>query len=250
MKLPSVTVSIPCYKTKGLLRKVVKLVLRQDYSQFEVLVICDNDPGLTDEIRDFKDPRLKVIDLEKNIGRYAIDHLVVTELSNSEYWIPVDSDDWCSPKYISNLVKLANKTNPDVVFSAQKVYTHGRSRLHRVKQWDGTDRLQWLAHMSALWKRAYLLEMNLTNPNFRVGWDSIVTSVPWLTGKIEVNQNPLYHRVRRNNSLTGSKETGFKSEYRERVKTYLIKLWADLVKYKEDVDMIKQLLLRSRHAQY
>jgi len=168
VKSPSVTISIPCYKTKGLLRKAVKLVLKQDYSQFEVLVICDNDPDLTDEIKDFKDSRLKVIDLEKNIGRYAIDHLVVTELSNSEYWIPVDSDDWCSPKYISNLVKLANKTNPDVVFSAQKVYTHGRPKTYRVKQWDGTDRLQWLAHMSALWKRTYLLEMNLTNPNFRV----------------------------------------------------------------------------------
>jgi glycosyltransferase involved in cell wall biosynthesis len=249
VEIPFVTVSIPCYKSRGLLRKAVKYVLRQDYPRFELIVVSDADPDDTvSEIQKVQNSKLKIVKLNENVGRYAIDHKVITELSCSDYWVPVDSDDWCAENFLSTLVKLAIKSNPDVVFSAQKVYTNGRSKIYRVKQWDGTGRLQWMAHQAALWKRDFLLEMNLTNPNFRIGWDSIVTSVPWVVGNVEINQNPLYHRVRRINSLTGSKETGFGSDHRNRVKAYLVELWEDIVKNKNNKEEIKNLLLRSRHA--
>lgn len=245
-----ITISIPVYRSKGLLVRIVKNILHQTYKNFELIVVSDNDPDRSvDEIRSIKDLRLKIIELDKNVGRYAIDHFVVTQIAKGEYWIPVDSDDWCEKNFLSILIRSLNE-NTDVVFAAQYKEIGYSKKVEIVKEWDGTDNLKWHAHMAGLWRLDFVLEMNLTNPNFRVGWDSIMTSVPWLVGNVEYIQTPAYHRVSRHNSLTRSKSTGFRSAYRKKVKTYLIKLWKELVQNKDNVEEIKNILLRSRYEQY
>ena len=250
--IPFITVSVPVYKSKGLLKRAVKYILRQTYPHFELIVVSDADPDKSiKEIRQIEDSRLKIIELEENIGRYAVDHLVVTELANGTHWVPVDSDDWCAENYLSSLVNiLRSKPESDVVFAAQYIQENYRKRKQRVRNWDGTDTLIWHAHMSALWRRDFVVEMNLTNPNFRIGWDSIVTSVPWIVGNVEYTQSAFYHRVKRHNSLTSNKETCFGSEHRNRVKMYITQLWKEIVKNKNDVQKIKQILNRSRYEQY
>lgn len=249
--IPFITVSIPVYKSKGLLRIAVKYILRQTYPKFELLVVSDADPDNSiNEIRDLNDSRLKIIELEENIGRYAIDHLVVNDLSNADYWVPVDSDDWCSENYLTTLVhRLLKKPDSDVIFAAQYVQINYSKRVQRIKEWNGTDELIWHAHMSALWRREFLIEYNLTNPNFRIAWDSIITSVPWLVGNVDYTQSAMYYRVKRSDSLTSAKETCFGSDCRNRAKAYLIELWKELVYNKDDKEKIKQILKRSRNEQ-
>jgi len=235
---------MPCYKSKKYLRKAVKYILTQDYSNFEVIVTSDADPeNSIQEIQNIKDHRLKVVELSKNVGRYAIDHSVV-DSCKSDYFVPIDSDDWCNKSFLSTLIKITEKYKTlDVVFSAQKFST-GQTK--SPKKWDRTDTFKHHAGQAALWRREFLLEMNLTNPNFRVGWDSIMTSVPWLFGNVGVNHTPLYNVVRREGSLTSSKETGFGTPYRRKVQRYLAQLWKDIVKNKDDREAIKCLLLQSR----
>lgn len=253
MNKPFITVSVPVYKSKGLLKRAIKYLLRQDYPCFELLVISDNDPDNSVQgINHIKDSRLKIIELDNNIGRYAIDHLVVNDFAKGEYWVPIDSDDGCSENYLTSLVNILN-SNPesDVIFAAQFIKKQYKKRwVQKVREWDGTDTLVWHAHMSALWKKSFLIDMNLMNPNFRVGWDSIVTSVPWVVGTVNYTQTPYYYRVRRKDSLTSSKETGFGSDHRNRVKACITKLWKEIVKNKDNVQEIKQLLKRSRYEQY
>lgn len=250
--IPFVTVSIPVYKSKGLLRKAVKYVLRQTYPKFELLVVSDADPDDSiNEIRSINDSRLKIIKLEENIGRYAIDHLVVNELSNADYWVPVDSDDWCAENYLTTLVhRLLKKPDSDVIFAAQYVQINYSKRVQRVKEWNGTDELIWHAHMSALWRREFLIEYNLTNPNFRIAWDTIITSVPWLVGNVDYTQSAMYYRVRRSGSLTSSKDTGFGTEARKRVRDHIEQLWFEIVRNKDNKEKIKQILKRSRYDEY
>jgi glycosyltransferase involved in cell wall biosynthesis len=252
MKAPSITVSIPVYKSRGYLRKAVKCILTQTFREFELLVISDADPDNSiKEIQNIKDSRLKIIELKENIGRYAIDHMVVTELSKSDYFVPVDSDDWCTNHYLITLLNLLSEApDLDVGFAAQYIKRGYSRRIQRVRPWNGTDELIWHAHMSALWRRQFLIDYNLTNPNFRIAWDSIVTSVPWLVGNVAYTQKPRYYRVKRNNSLTSDPETGFGSDHRNRVKAYIIDLWKELVYNKDDKEKIKQILKRSRNEQY
>lgn len=246
--LPHITVSMPVYKTAATIKKAVKYILRQTYPNFSFLVISDCDPDDSIiKISEVSDPRMKIIKLDKNVGRYAVDHLVVTELSKSEYWVPVDSDDWCEENYLSNLMKIALE-NPgtDVVFAAQYADNSYSRKRRTVREWDGSDNFVWHAFASALWRRDFLVEMNLTNPHFRVGWDSIVTSVPWVVGNVKYTQTPMYHAVRRPDSLTQSKETGFGSQYRNNVKSILSSIWKEIVKNKDDREKIKEILLNSR----
>jgi hypothetical protein len=248
IKLPNITVSIPCYKSRGLLRKAVNSVLNQTYPNFELLVISDNDPDNTiEEIKDIKNPKLKIIELDENIGRYAIDHMVVNELSRYGFWIPFDSDDYCDKRFLSNLMNQVKRKNEvNVVLSDQYLIQGKRKKIESVHPWNKTNKFTWHAHQSGLWNREFLQDTNLTNPNFRVGWDSIMTSVPWIFGKVKILRKPFYYRVHRKNSLTTSYETGFRSEYREKVKKYLIYLWSEIVKNKNYPEEIKKLLLESR----
>lgn len=251
VSLPSVTVSIPVYKTKNLVKRAVTSILRQTYPNFNLIVVSDADPDdSVEKIRGIRDDRLKIVELKKNIGRYSIDHLVVNCMTTSDFWVPVDSDDWCEETFLSKMVmKQLEFPMSDVIFAGQTSHSgYAKKRTH-VKQWDGSSNLVWHAHMSALWRREFVIESNLTNPNFRIGWDSMMTSAPWLLGVVNVLNEHLYHRVKRSSSLTSSVETGFGSDLRNRVKTYITALWKEMVEA-QDIEKVKQILLRSRNEQY
>lgn len=248
IKLPNITVSIPCYKSKGYLRKAVDSILNQTYPNFELLVISDNDPDNTIvEIKDIENSKLKIIELKENIGRYAIDHMVVTELSKNDWWVPFDSDDWCTPNFLYTLMnQVVNKNKTDVVFSPPTIHNSNIS-VRPIKKWNRTTRFIFHAHMvSALWNREFLVNMHLTNPNFRIGWDSIMTAVPWIFEKVKTVNTSLYHVEKRKNSLTCAEETCFGSPQRLKVRKYLEEIWKQIVLNKNRKDKIIQLLKYSR----
>lgn len=117
-----VSVIIPAYNRSRTIERAVKSVLNQTYSDIEVIVVDDCSTDETcDVVRQMKDPRVKLIQLEKNSGacvarnegiRYAKGALIALQ----------DSDDaWRQTKLQSQMASLL-KYNADVVFG--KIQRH------------------------------------------------------------------------------------------------------------------------------
>lgn len=249
---PLVCVSIATYNAKKRVNKAIQSVLNQTFKNFILFVLFDGQ--LQKDIQyldDFNDSRLHFIDIPKNIGRYAVDHLFLTKIvpmfSSLKYWAPHDADDMAEKDWLQKLVTCMQIKKPNLILTDQKVIGK-RTIIELAKTWDKTDTFAWHGHLSGLWDISFLLENNLTNYNYRIGWDSIMTSVPFLLGNVEIIHSPLYTRIKTPNSLTKSKETGQGSPLRKKVQSHLRNVWKELVSC-ENKREIQSILRRERCIQ-
>jgi hypothetical protein len=110
---PLVTVLMPVFNAKDFLRESINSILNQTYNCFEFLIIND---GSTDEsleiIREFKDGRIKIVSLEKNIGIISVLNLGL-EIAKGDYVARMDADDISLPQRLEKQVEFL-QDNPDV----------------------------------------------------------------------------------------------------------------------------------------
>ena len=238
MSVPDrVYVTIPTYKTPPeMLRRSVESVLNQSHTSFNLMVMCDGEPfpDVADAIYDLDDSRLIIVGHDVNQGRYACDHAIVGAIASTapgQLWAPLDSDDWAEPDWLERLLSKRDETGADVVFCYDYIHREHRRRpgVEPVKAWDGTDRLRWHAHISGLWSVDFVRRWNLTNPSWRIAWDTIMTSAPWVVGRVAVCATPLVHRTIRPNSLTTAVATRFGSTARNEARKRCEEVWSDLV---------------------
>lgn len=102
-----VSIVIPTYNRAGIIRDAVNSVLRQSYSDFELIVVddCSKDDTLA-VLETVKDPRLKVVRHEKNGGASAARNTGVRAAQGT--WIAFqDSDDeWLPTKLERQMARL------------------------------------------------------------------------------------------------------------------------------------------------
>ena len=102
--IPELTVSMPAYNSENYIGDAIESVLRQDGVDFELIVVDDGSEDDTAEVvRSFKDPRIRLISNEKNMG-IACCHNLVIEQSDSPYIAHVDSDDIVLPGAFKKMV--------------------------------------------------------------------------------------------------------------------------------------------------
>lgn len=114
--MPKVSIIVPVYKAEAYLHRCVDSILAQTFTDWELLLIDDGSPDKSGEICDEytkKDSRIRVIH-KKNSGVAAArqDGL---ELSQGEYIIHADSDDWMEPQTLLELYTVAQHEKADVV---------------------------------------------------------------------------------------------------------------------------------------
>ncbi len=95
--MPELTVSMPAYNTGKYIGEAIESVLRQEGIDFELIVVDDgSEDNTTEVVQSFKDPRIRLIKNEKNMG-IAYCHNLVIEQSTSPFIAHVDSDDIVLP---------------------------------------------------------------------------------------------------------------------------------------------------------
>lgn len=208
--------TIATYDTPtDLLQRALHSATTQTYGDYDVFVLRD---GESDEVPAWLASQpVQIHSFEENRGRYAVEHEFLPRLAAMGYelWAPLDSDDMAHPEWLEDLVRLIDVEDADVAFSAQVVRKlRGGDMVEGVRPWDGGSRLHWHAHLSGVWRLEFIQRWALTNPKFRVGWDSLMTAVPWVVGHVAYTQRPLVLREQREGSLTTSRETGFGSSVR------------------------------------
>lgn len=97
MVVPRITVLMPVYNAEGFLREAMDSILQQTFQDFEFLII---DDGSTDGslaiIREYSDPRIRVVINEKNLGISETLNKGI-EISSCEIIARMDADDICNP---------------------------------------------------------------------------------------------------------------------------------------------------------
>lgn len=123
-----VSVVIPVYNSEKFLKKAIKSVINQTYSNLEIIVIDDfSKDKSTEIIEKFAklDGRIKFIKNEQNLGVSATRNKGI-KFSTGDYIYFFDSDDYLDKGYIKEFIKYAKMyDNPDIlIFNNVIIFSH------------------------------------------------------------------------------------------------------------------------------
>jgi len=123
---PAVSIIVPCYKLAHLLPQCVDSILKQDYKNFEVLIMDNCSPDNTPEIAaSFNDPRVKHIRNETNLGHVRNFNKGIALARGKYVWVISADDLLRSPSALGRYVDVMER-NPNVGFVfCRAVELHG-----------------------------------------------------------------------------------------------------------------------------
>ena len=117
-KNPTVSIIVPVYNAAETLRRCVDSVLKQDYTDFELLLVDDGSRDGSGAICDAyaaRDPRVRVIHKE-NAGVSAARNDALDQAQGTFLQF-LDSDDWLTPDATKQLVRSAQACGCDLVIA-------------------------------------------------------------------------------------------------------------------------------------
>ena len=115
--MPSISIIVPVYQAEKYLSKCIESVLRQTFSDWELLLIDDGCRDSSPEICDryaAKDDRIRVFHKKKNAGVSEARNWGMRE-AKGEYIAFLDSDDGFEPKALETMWSLREQTDADTV---------------------------------------------------------------------------------------------------------------------------------------
>lgn len=110
------SIIVPVYKVENYLSKCIDSILRQEFANFELILVDDGSPDRCGIICDeyaAKDSRIKVIH-QNNQGVSAARNSALN-IASGTYLTFVDSDDWIDREMYKVMIQCAKETKADVV---------------------------------------------------------------------------------------------------------------------------------------
>ena len=123
MDIPVVTLGLPVYNGEIYLDKTIKCVLKQTYSNLELIIVDNASTDNTERIcRKYAaiDSRIKYFKNSINIGVSA-NHNRVVELSHSKYFKWIAHDDMFSEDFVEKCVDVL-ESDPSIILCCTKTY--------------------------------------------------------------------------------------------------------------------------------
>ena len=233
--MPVVTVIVPVYNTASCLGKCLYSLSRQDYSDFEVVLI---DDGSTDDSWDLcrnyanEHPRIHAIH-QDNKGLSSARNAGIEwafNYSDSRFLAFVDSDDYVDSVYLSTLLSAIQ--NADMAIANYCVENERGEILHspqpiqarilsQTEFWDLNSSTK-LGYTSVMWNKLFKKEL-FASVRFLEGAfhedQEILHKIICQTDRISCSAVPVYHYVRRVGSITGSAKT--KQKCQDSIRSFL-----------------------------
>ena len=126
-----VTILVPNYNREASLRQCLESVRAQRFDDWR-LVVGDNasEDGSAEAVRSFRDPRIRLVQRERNVGYVENTNLLLAE-ADTELVAFLHSDDWWEPEYLATMVGLLERAPRALiaVCAARIVYDSGSSRI-------------------------------------------------------------------------------------------------------------------------
>lgn len=196
---PVISIVMPAYNADASIGAALQSIWAQDFRDFEAIVI---DDGSTDGTRDLvgrcRDPRLRLICLDRNQGIIAALNLALGE-ARGEFIARFDADDVSDPQRLSTQLNILRKeTRIGVIGSALTLVGENEQV---VGQWNypATEALsRWqmlfktpVAHSAALSRRAVVAEAGGYSRDFPLAEDYELWSRVTRLAGIRSVQRPL-----------------------------------------------------------
>lgn len=123
---PLISVIVPVYNVEQYLDECLNSIRQQTYENLEIIVVedCSTDNSLNTLIEHLEDPRVKLIQHEKNSGLSAARNTGI-DAANGDYIMFVDSDDIVHLSLIELCVKYAIVNDADLITYDFKAFEDG-----------------------------------------------------------------------------------------------------------------------------
>ncbi|MFK3983575.1 glycosyltransferase family 2 protein [Micromonospora sp. NPDC050397] len=214
------SVIIPVFRVEEYLSRCLDSVLRQSFTDVEVVAVDDaSDDGCADILARYaaSEPRLRVVTLDRNRGLGAARNAGLARATGTYVWF-VDSDDWLPDGTLAAVADRLAETRPDLLVTGfSRVYWDGRVRTESVSGVAGQpgapqmfslrDRPALLSvlHIACnkVVRRGFLTELGLS---FGDGWyEDVSFSFPLMLAaeRISLLDRDCYaYRQRRSGAIT------------------------------------------------
>ena len=224
-RVPFISVIVPVYNTKRYLRKCLNSLKRQSLQEIEIIVIDDGSTDGSGQICDEfskTDTRFNVIHTS-NKGLSSARNKGL-EISNGEYIMFVDSDDWIESDFCEVPFTIAKSTGADIVVFRFVMHNKRKDSTSKLFPTDGLaskeevliklwDECVWAAVWNKLFKRD--LFYGITYPKDRFYEDAAITHhLIYKSNNVYLSNRILYHyRDYRPGSITNKKSYKLYNDY-------------------------------------
>jgi len=114
---PLVTFVVPCYRLAHLLGECVQSILRQDFQDFEILIMDDCSPDDTPSVAaSFADPRVRHVRHPENLGNLRNFNAGISLARGRYIWL-ISADDRLGEPYALSRLVTALEKNPAATFA-------------------------------------------------------------------------------------------------------------------------------------
>lgn len=160
------SIIISAYNIEKYIKRAIDSVLEQTFTNYELIVVndCSTDKTL-EKIQEYDDPRLIIINNEKNRGLGAVRNIGI-EKAIGEYIVHLDGDDALFENTtLEKIDNIIGKDKPDIIYLGfQDV--GGYNKIHLSTAENSTKKARLTCDInfsvpSKCWKREFLLENNI-----------------------------------------------------------------------------------------
>lgn len=236
MALEKISIIIPMYNCEKYIKRCLDSLVNQTYKNMEIIVINDGSKDSSGEIVQTyvkKYSNVKLIN-KKNAGVSSARNLGIKE-STGKYVAFVDSDDWCEKQMYSEMMKLTEKIDCDIICSGYKIDSYNGKVISEIKlnevllgkcEEEKSEVLHELGIsycFARLFKREIINKNNIKfNEDLSTGEDAIFTCEYLCYAKrIVAIDKAYYHYVRSNNQSLSTKYVG-------NIDTFINLVWTKL----------------------
>lgn len=132
---PLISIIVPCYKVEKYLPECIDSIIKQTYTNIEIILVDDGSPDKCGQICDeyvTKDHRIQVI--HKTNGGLSDARNVALDIAKGEYITFVDSDDYIAQDYVEYLWHILNQNKADISAMLDKHFIDGKTLTTVIKE--------------------------------------------------------------------------------------------------------------------
>lgn len=170
--MPKVSICIPTYNRANYLIYSVNSVLKQTYSDFELIICDDGSTDRTSEIvAQWQDSRIRYIRHPQNIGR-SRNMRSGFDSAVGEYFIKFDDDDGLTPEFLEKTVAILNsEPTVDFVCTNHWIIDRDGNKIESATQENsakwGKDKLQKGIIPDLMWQTFFYQSLQVGSTLFR-----------------------------------------------------------------------------------
>lgn len=216
MSEPKVSIIMPVYGVEEYVGKAIESILSQTYQNWEFFCVDDGTKDKSGIICDeYAEKDSRIIVIHKENGGAPSARNVAIEKATGKYMYFMDSDDWAEPTMLSDMVKIAECQNAQLVVAGfyidtyynetekyvQEQYvksvTYATQQEFRGRAIDLFDKNLLYTPWNKLFLSEYIFENNLRFPKTMMDDFPFVLSVIRDVERVSVTSKMYYHFIRK-----------------------------------------------------